>query len=106
MSLSLKSFDEKIADLKQKKLALEAKQAQHLSKYLSNEIGESFSPQLAACIVQDIWSKSQKEQKEKWLKAAKTFQFSTSRKAAKTDSKNTTPPQQNSKEKAQGYGEK
>lgn len=75
MSLSLKAFDEKIADLKQKKLALEAKQAQHLSKYLSNEIGESFSPQLAACVVQDTWQRSAKDQKEKWLKAAQTFQF-------------------------------
>ncbi len=105
MSLSLKAFDEKIANLKQKKSALEAKQAQYLSKYLSNEIGDPFSPQLAACIVQESWQRSAKDQKEKWLKAAQTFQFNRPRKVTKTDSKNTTPPQPNSKEKAQNHGE-
>ena len=53
MTISLKSFDEKIADLKQKKKDLEAKQAQHLLKYLSTEIGDAFSPQLAAYVMQD-----------------------------------------------------
>ena len=106
MSLSLKAFDEKIADLKQKKLALATKQAQQLSKYLSNEMGGVYSPQLAAHIIQEAWRKSSTEQKEKWLKAATNFHFTKPRQITKTNFKNTTPHQSNGKEKAQNHGTK
>lgn len=91
MTISLKSFDEKIADLKQKKKDLESKQAQHLLKYLSTEIGDGFSPQLAACVMQDCWKQANRDQKEKWLKAAKTFHFSKPRQNQKAASKSPTP---------------
>ena len=100
MSLSLKIVDEKIASLKQKKRALETKQAQHLSKYLATEIGDLYSPQLAACVVQDTWQNAPTDQKETWLKAAKKFQFSKPQKAAKTASQNPASHQSHSKKKA------
>lgn len=95
MTISLKSFDEKIAELKQKKKDLEAKQAKSLLKYLSSEIGDEFSPQLAACVMQECWKQANRDQKEKWLKAAKTFRFSKSQKTQKTTSKSKTSSEKN-----------
>ena len=80
MPISLKSFDEKIAELKEKKKALELKHAQQLIKYISSEVGDKFSPALAACVIQDSWSTANKDKQEKWLKAAEKFQFSKPRK--------------------------
>lgn len=87
MTQSLKAIDSKIAELKEKKKDLEKRQAQHLLKYLSSEIGEKFTPQLAACIVKESWGRSPKDQKEKWLQAATIFQFTKPRKAKFTGQK-------------------
>jgi hypothetical protein len=90
MPVSLKSFDDKIAELKTKKKELESKQAQQLLKNLSSEIGSSFSPHLAACIVKDSWASATQNQKESWLKSAEKFQFTkprSSRKKASEESK-------------------
>ena len=87
MTQSLQAIDSKIAELKEKKKDLEKRQAQHLIKYLSTEIGDNFTPQLAACIVQDSWQSSPKDQKEKWLQAATIFQFTKPRKAKFTSQK-------------------
>ncbi|NCP62680.1 MAG: hypothetical protein GW748_05140 [Alphaproteobacteria bacterium] len=87
MPQSLQAIDSKIAELKEKKKDLEKRQAQHLLKYLSSEIGDKFTPQLAACIVQDSWSCSPKDQKEKWLQAATIFQFTKPRNTKCIDQK-------------------
>lgn len=87
MTQSLKAIDSKIAELKEKKKDLEKRQAQHLLKYLSTEIGDKFTPQLAACIVKESWKRSPKDQKEKWLQAATIFQFTKPRKSKSTGQK-------------------
>ncbi len=87
MTQSLKAIDSKIAELKEKKKDLEKRQAQHLLQYLSSEIGDSFTPQIAACIVKESWNHSPKDQKEKWLQAATIFQFTKTRKAKFTGQK-------------------
>ena len=83
MTVSIKAFDEKIQVLKLKKKELEIKQAQQLFKSTSYIIGGSFSPQLAACIVEDSWNNAPDEKKEGWIKSSKKFQFTKPRKARK-----------------------
>ena len=73
MSVTLKSYDDKIDDLKRKKKELEAKQAQQLFKTASYIIGGSCSPQLAACIIDDSWKNAAPEKKEDWIKSSKKF---------------------------------
>jgi len=87
---TLKSFDDKISELKRKKKELETKQAQQFFKTASYIIGGSFSPQLAACIIDDSWTSAPEDKKEDWVKSAKKFQFNRTRKAK-------SPAQQNSK---------
>ena len=88
MTTSLKAFDEKIQALKQKKKELQNKQAQQLFKATSYIIGGSFSPQLAACIVDDSWNNASPEKKEGWIKSSKKFQFTKPRKSRKTSYQN------------------
>ena len=88
MTISLKSFDDKIQSLKSKKKELEIKQAQQLLKSTSAMIGKDFSPQLAACIVEDAWQNATDNQKEEWVKSAKKFQFTKPRKITKTNPQN------------------
>lgn len=88
MPITLKSFDDKIDDLKRKKKELEAKQAQQLFKSVSYIIGGSFSPQLAACIIDDSWKNSTPAKKEDWIKSSKKFQFTRPRKSKSADKQN------------------
>ena len=94
MPVTLKSFDDKIDDLKRKKKELEAKQAQQLFKAASYIIGGSYSPQLAACIIDDSWKNATEIKKGEWIKSAKKFQFNRARKAK-------APAKQNSKKDGQ-----
>jgi hypothetical protein len=94
MSVTLKSYDDKIDDLKRKKKELEAKQAQQLFKAASYIIGGSYSPQLAACIIDDSWKSATEIKKGEWIKSSKKFQFTRPRKAK-------APAKQNSKKDGQ-----
>jgi|GEM_PF-2836137 len=94
MSATLKSFDDKISELKRKKKELEAKQAQQLFKAASYIIGGSYSPQLAACIIDDSWKNATETKKGEWIKSSKKFQFTRPRKAK-------APAKQNSKKDGQ-----
>lgn len=87
MTQSLAAIDSKIAELKEKKKDLEKRQAQHLLKYLSSEIGDKFTAQLAACIIKDSWNQASKDKKERWQKSAETFRFSKPRTTRISDQK-------------------
>jgi len=93
MTQTLKAFDEKIEDLKKKKSELETKQSKQLFKYLSQEIGQEFSPQLVGCIIKESWKQSNQKQREAWFNSAEKFQLSHPRKNRKTTAQNSTKHQ-------------
>lgn len=73
MALTLKAINQKILDLEQKKKDLELRDSKKLYKSTQTILGDSFSSALATHIISESWKSASREQKDRWLKAAKTF---------------------------------
>lgn len=69
----INSINERIEELKRKKIELIRKQAESLFNKLQNIIGEKFSPELALSIVSNVWQQADEKQKESWQSSAPSF---------------------------------
>jgi hypothetical protein len=95
----IKILDQKIASLKEKKILLQRREAEHLSKEIQLILKESFSTPLALAIVRDSWKNSTREQKENWLKSSASFRASASSKTDKASPQNPATSQPNLEKK-------
>ena len=92
ISITTLTYDDAMA-LKEKKKSFELKQSQLLQKHLTTQIGDDYSPQLAAYLISEIWGPASQDQKRKWLKAAKLFRLSSCRHITKENQKNSATNQ-------------
>ena len=84
MSLSLEAINQRIKDLESKKKDLELRDSKKLYKSTQQILGDKFSTSLATHIISETWKSASRDQKDRWLKAANSFQNSKS--AIKTNS--------------------
>ncbi len=80
----IKDIEDKIEQLKKLKLDVETKLARELYKKIETMLGNDFSYQLAATLIDETWNNASEEKKEKWRSKARTFPVSkTSRSSPK-----------------------
>lgn len=72
----IKDIEDKIEQLKKLKLDVETKLARELYKKIETMLGNDFSYQLAATLIDETWNNSSEEKKEKWRSKARTFPVS------------------------------
>jgi len=70
------AIDEKITRLKQKRKALQQRQALHLYKQLNKLLGKAFDPAVVLSITADAWLKATTQEKEVWHSNAASFRES------------------------------
>ncbi len=69
----IQDIEDRIIKLKQLKLDVEIKLARELYKKIENTLGEDFSFQLAAILIEENWNNASAEKKEQWRSKARTF---------------------------------
>lgn len=74
MVMSLDAINQRIKDLESKKKDLELRDSKKLYKSTQQILGDKFSTSLATHIISESWKAASRDQKDRWLKAANSFQ--------------------------------